>query len=307
MNETKGHFSFDTASPLHQLFISFVTLLAIGFVLFVVSMIAGILISGIDMSALKEGLLNDTNGSNINFVRYLLVMQEICFFIIPGIYLLNLLNPLNRKFLEYFTVTKPNEAGLIFLLAFSLIPLISFAGQLNSGMHLPEDLSGVEEWMSAKEDEANNLLKGIMVSDSFSALLLNVAVTALLPAIGEEIVFRGIFQKIFQKLFRNNHVGILVIAFIFSAIHLQFFGFLPRFIMGLVFGYLYFWGGTLWLPIIAHFTNNAIMTVSVKIRGWENSIANPDLSVWEQALILPAPIFIIVMIMLYFRNKRIPC
>lgn len=303
MNETTGHFSFASASPLYQLFIAFVTIMAVGFVLFVVSMIAGVLISGMDISMLKDSLVDDTFYSNINLVRYMVVMQDICFFIIPGIYLLNLMNPLNRKWLEYFSVPKANEAGLIVLLAFSLIPLISFTGQINSGMHLPDFLSGVEKWMSAKEDEANNLLKGIMVSESFLVLLLNLFITALIPSISEELVFRGIFQKIFQKLFRNNHIGIWVMAFIFSAIHLQFFGFLPRFIMGLAFGYLYYWSGTLWLPIIAHFTNNAIMTVGVYFTGWENSISNPDLALWKQALVLPAPLFISVMILLYFRKE----
>lgn len=303
MNETKGHFSFADASPLYQLFLAFVTIVVIGLLLFVISMIAGFLISGIDISTLKENLLAESGEGEINFIRYLVIMQDICFFIIPGIYLLTLMNPLDRKYLKYFSVPKPREAGLVILLAFSLIPLISFTGQLNSGMHLPEWLSEVEKWMSSKEDEANDIIKLIIISDSFLMLIMNLVIIALLPAIGEEIVFRGIFQKIFQKLFRNDHVGIWAMAFIFSAIHLQFFGFLPRFILGLGFGYLYYWSGTLWLPIIAHFVNNAIMTVGVYISGWENSIANPDISFWKQALILPAPMFIAVMIMLYFRNE----
>jgi hypothetical protein len=303
MNETKGHFSFASASPLYQLFIAFATIMAMGIVLFIISMIAGSLISGIDISTLKDNLLADSDDSNINFIRYLVVMQDICFFIIPGICLLNLMNPLNRKFLDFFAVPKRNEALLVILLAFSLIPLITFTGQLNSGMHLPQWLSGIEKWMTAKEDEANDIIKIIIVSDSFRVLTMNLVITALLPAIGEEIIFRGVFQKIFQRLFRNDHVGIWVIAFIFSAIHLQFFGFLPRFIMGLAFGYLYYWSGNLWLPIIAHFTNNAIMTVGVYLSGWENSVSNPDFVLWKQALILPLPLFTGVMIMLYFRNE----
>lgn len=303
MNETKSHFSFASASPLYQLFIAIVAIMAIGFVLFAVSMFAGILISGIDISALKVSLADDTFYSNINLVRYMVVMQDICFFIIPGIILLNMMNPGNRKWLDYFSVPKFNETALVFLLALSLIPLISFTGQLNAGMHLPEWLSGIEKWMSAKEEEANDILRGIMVSGSFAVLLLNILIIALLPAISEEIVFRGVFQNIFQKLFRNDHLGIWIMAVIFSAVHLQFFGFFPRLILGLVFGYLYHWSGTLWLPVIAHFLNNAIMTVGVYISGWENSISGSDYALWKQLLVLPAPLFISVMILLYFRKE----
>ena len=100
---------------------------------------------------------------------------------------------------------------------------------------------------------------------------------AVLPAIGEELIFRGVFQKIFYDFFKSGHMAIWVTAFLFSALHFQFYGFIPRLILGLVFGYLFFWSGTLWLPVLSHFVNNAVPVIGVYIQGWDNcqSIVGP--------------------------------
>ena len=84
---------------------------------------------------------------------------------------------------------------------------------------------------------------------------------ALIPAIGEELLFRGVLQQLFTKWTGEAHLAIFISAFLFSAIHLQFFGFLPRFVLGLVLGYMFYWSKNLWLPILAHFTNNAFAII----------------------------------------------
>jgi hypothetical protein len=81
---------------------------------------------------------------------------------------------------------------------------------------------------------------------------------AILPALGEELLFRGLIQHLISRWFRNSHVAIFGTAFLFSFIHFQFFGFVPRFLLGLYFGYLLFWSGSLWLPIVAHLINNGL-------------------------------------------------
>jgi membrane protease YdiL (CAAX protease family) len=80
---------------------------------------------------------------------------------------------------------------------------------------------------------------------------------AVLPAVGEELLFRGVIQKLFSKITRSHHWGIWISAILFSALHLQFYGFIPRLLLGAMFGYLLVWSGSLWLPILAHFINNA--------------------------------------------------
>ena len=81
---------------------------------------------------------------------------------------------------------------------------------------------------------------------------------AILPAVGEELLFRGLLQQKLFSCFKNIHISIWITAFLFSALHLQFFGFFPRFLLGALLGYMFYWSGSLWLPIIAHFTNNAL-------------------------------------------------
>jgi uncharacterized protein len=304
MNETKGHFSIGAASPFYQLIISLLTIIAFGIVLFVISFFAGMLIFNIELSALPDNLLTDGGNSSIAFLRYLLIMEQVCFFIVPSLYLIKQMTVPPGNIRPYFPVPSGKDVALVILLAFCLFPVTWLTGELNSGMHLPESLSGIEKWMIAKENEANNVLERISAADTFWVMMLNLIIIAFLPAIGEEMIFRGIFQRIFQRLFRNDNVGIWFIAFIFSAIHLQFFGFVPRFILGLVFGYLYYWSGTLWLPMIAHFINNAVPVVRVYLEGWNSVTAHPETALGIQLLILPAPVVIAGMILLYFRYKK---
>ena len=159
--------------------------------------------------------------------------------------------------------------------------------------------------MIEKEQSADNLIDSLVVSDTFGIMLLNLVIIALIPAISEEMIFRGVIQRIFARLFKSGHFAIFFTAFIFSAIHFQFMGFIPRFILGLIFGYLFFWGRTLWLPIVSHFVNNAFPVIMTHIHGLEKTEATPDLALWKQAVFLPIPIVVIIVILFYFRNKNL--
>jgi len=190
-------------------------------------------------------------------------------------------------------------------LTFCIFSITSFTGQLNSAMHLPGWLSGVEQWMTEQEDKADKTIDLLIASKTSGTMIVNILNIALLPAIAEELFFRGVFQKIFYNLFKSGHIAIWVTAFLFSSIHLQFFGFIPRFILGLIFGYLFFWSGTLWLPIISHFVNNAVPVIVTFIQGMDNLNAPVDVSLLHQAIYLPFPVAISFMILFYFRNKKI--
>ena len=173
------------------------------------------------------------------------------------------------------------EIGLVILLTICIFPVSSFTGQINSAIHLPSWLSGVERWMIEKEQSADNLIDSIVVSDTFRMMSLNLVIIALIPAISEEMIFRGVLQRIFTRLFKSGHFAILFTAIIFSAIHFQFLGFIPRFILGLIFGYLFFWGRTLWLPIVSHFVNNAFPVIMTYVQGLEKTNATPDFPLWK--------------------------
>jgi hypothetical protein len=171
-------------------------------------------------------------------------------------------------------------------------------------MHLPDWLSGVEQWMTDKEDQADHVIDLLVESNTFPVMMVNLLTIALMPAIAEELIFRGVFQKIFANLFRSDHFAVWFTAFLFSAVHLQFLGFIPRFILGLAFGYLFLWGGTLWLPVISHFVNNAFPVILSYLQGIEKLNAPADTPLWKQALALPVPVVIIFIILFYLRNKN---
>ena len=143
-----------------------------------------------------------------------------------------------------------------------LSPLVSITAYWNNGIQLPESLHAIEELLRSMEDSANDLTLQIMQGNSVWILLV---VMALLPAIGEEFLFRGGLQKGIQNKTGNAHLAVWVTAFVFSFIHFQFYGFIPRFVLGVALGYFYVYGKSLWIPIWAHFVNNSTAVLSYKL------------------------------------------
>jgi membrane protease YdiL (CAAX protease family) len=120
-------------------------------------------------------------------------------------------------------------------------------------------------WQFAKEIEtsAEKLVKAMTSDLTPATFLLMLVVIAVIPAVGEELVFRGMIQTEMVRAVRNPHLGIWLTAAFFSAFHMQFFGFVPRLLIGAFLGYLYFWSGNLWYPIIAHFFNNGLQLLGI--------------------------------------------
>jgi uncharacterized protein len=142
------------------------------------------------------------------------------------------------------------------LLIVVIMPVNSWFIDFNSKMDLPGFLQGFESWAKEKEDALKTLTQYLTKFDSVAEFILGMLIFALIPAIGEELVFRGVVQKQLIRWFRNPHAGIWVTAIIFGAIHLQFYGMLPRTLLGALLGYLYWWSGNIWVPIVGHFMNN---------------------------------------------------
>ena len=139
-------------------------------------------------------------------------------------------------------------------------------GNWNSTLHLPEFMSETEAWMIEKDIQLTSLTERFMLTTGIGGLLINLLVMAVLPAFGEEFIFRGILMKWFSKGM-GVHAAIILSAFLFSAIHIQFLGFFPRFFMGLLLGYVFYWSGSLWASILLHFLNNAMTITSYYLVG----------------------------------------
>ena len=160
--------------------------------------------------------------------------------------------------------------GSVFLIAVAVmicaIPGINLLADLNNRIELPESLGFIEQKMRAMEEAAAALTERFLYADNAGVMLINVCLMALLPALSEELSFRGTLQQILkgdnEESNVRKHVAIWCTAIIFSAIHMQFYGFIPRMLMGALFGYVFVWTGSLWVPIVMHFTNNSIAVLA---------------------------------------------
>ncbi len=175
-------------------------------------------------------------------------------------------------------------AWYIFLLAIAImicaIPGINLLADLNSKVQLPESLDFIEQILKQQEEAAAVLTERFLQAENIGGLMINLGLMALLPALAEELSFRGTLQQILYKGQRDQvpstkaHIAIWVTAFIFSAIHMQFYGFVPRMLMGAMFGYIFVWTGSLWVPVTMHFVNNGMAVLAYYLFGKEASETN---------------------------------
>lgn len=142
-------------------------------------------------------------------------------------------------------------------------PLIELLSRINQDMVLPDYLSGVQKWMRDSEDKAEKLITVLLKMDTIFSVIANVIAVGLFTAIVEELMFRGCVQTIFVKWTGNVHVAVWVTAILFSAFHMEFFGFLPRLLLGALFGYFAAWSGSVWPAVWGHFINNSTAVVAV--------------------------------------------
>ena len=217
---------------------------------------------GIGSLFYEGNLLNDIQNADEHpgIFGPLLITQSIAtlvgLIIFPIIHLL----AIERKPIKPFFPEQPGTAWiLVILIAVGITFMVSISPlvEWNMTMKFPEFLAGFEKWAREAEDRTAKLTEVMTSFGSINDLLIGILVIALLPAIGEELVFRGLFQNELYRGTKNIHVAIWVSAIIFSTIHFQFYGFVPRLLLGALFGYLYAWSGNLLIPMFAHFFNNA--------------------------------------------------
>ena len=208
---------------------------------------------------------------------------------------LALASALGYGWAEYFNPRRLG-AGWWLLAAAALIigilPVMTGIVAWNADAHFPEFLRGFEQWARASEDRAQGLTKFLTKFNSPARFWVGVVVIALVPAVSEELVFRGVIQKNLVRWF-SPHLGVWLGAAIFSAIHLQFFGFVPRFVLGLVLGYLYLWSGNILVSMAAHFTQNAfqLLLLYLSQRGQFGWGFDPDATeAMPWTLVLPSAV-----------------
>ena len=206
--------------------------------------------------------------NELNALKIIQLFSSIGLFIIPPLIYAQLFS--ETPLVELGIKAKTNFKSIILTVLIMLVvmPFLSFTIDINSKLILPEFMSSIEEWMKQSEEQSMLLISSFLKMDNFLDFLFIFLLVAILPAVGEELLFRGVLQKLFIKWSKRYHLGIWITAIIFSALHMQFYGFLPRLILGVMFGYLFFWSKSLWLPILAHLLNNGSVVIAAYI--------NPD-------------------------------
>jgi len=251
-------------------FLIFIGLILIGFGVSTILGFIGVqLIFGIDVLRNPSLISDFSNIEVVDALKFMQFLNSVGIFVFPPLLFAYMVSDNFKKYLSLNLKPGSFYTILIVLIMFDTLPVINYLIEINEQMSLPDSLQGVEQWMRNKEDTAGLITKSFLAMDSFPSYLINLLIIALIPALGEELLFRGLIQKKISEKFRNYHLGIWITAFLFSAMHMQFFGFLPRFLLGALFGYMFVWSGSLWVPIIAHLINNGGAVTLQYILGTE--------------------------------------
>ncbi|MBC8033396.1 MAG: CPBP family intramembrane metalloprotease [Chitinophagaceae bacterium] len=210
--------------------------------------------------------LDFTSPEMVSVQKILLLVQSLVLIIIPSLLYAYFADPHPTRFLRLDV--KPRAWHLLVAAVIVLIAMPSafWLGELNKQMDLSRSLPALDKWVRESETETNKLVEAIIGKQDLKNLLINMVLMALLPAIGEEILFRGLIQKGLIRVFRKVWPGILVSAFIFSFIHFQFLTFLTRFELGIILGALFWYSGSLWVPVLAHFVFNGIQVYAAYLQ-----------------------------------------
>ncbi len=247
--------------PFTQLVFTTLIVLICGLVVMALAYLVGWVGFGIGINGIEPALRDLTVERNLIFLKVFQALQTVGLFVLPPIIVAYFLHGSPRKYLSLDRWPSLMTVILVIAIVSFSNPLISWLSEINLKLELPAWLSGVEDWMRQAEDQAGEVTEYFLQAGSIGGLLINLFLVALLPAIGEELLFRGVVQQLFRRMTGNVHAAIWISATIFSALHLQFYGFLPRLVLGAMFGYMLVWTGTLWAPMIAHFLNNSAAVV----------------------------------------------
>jgi membrane protease YdiL (CAAX protease family) len=242
-----------------------------------------------DLVAMSQG-----HGS-LSLLKYLQMTQSLTVFIFPAFLAAFMLSRKPLLWLKFRT-PKPVFLLVVVLIFVAVQPLTGWLGYVNTNMDLPDFLNGVELWMLNAETAANSLIFQFLDNSSIGSVVVNFCMIVLLPAFGEELLFRGAIQSSLKKAIGNHHLAVWLTAILFSALHMQFFTFTPRLLLGALLGYLLVYGKSIWYPILGHFTNNLLSFIMFYYYRAQMPGINPLDSSTEQPdwwFILAGTIFLI--------------
>ncbi len=253
----------------------------IGFVLFfmlvftTLGLVISTLVFGRDLASITQAVSQPSTAADRSVILLFQFLNQLGFLFVPvGLFVWLFTN----RGRDYLRINKISLMPLLLagIAIYAILPVINWLGDINAQMTFPDWLAGVGEWMKTKETQADQITAFLLQVKEGKGLLMNLLVIALIPAVGEELLFRGLLQRLLNEWTRSVPVGVILTAVVFSAIHFQFFGFLPRFMLGLMLGILLEITQSLWAPVFAHFVNNATLVVLYFLHSREMVAVDPE-------------------------------
>lgn len=245
--------------------------------------IAIVMLSGYPLEQLAQTDWQAADPALVRTYKVAQIVSSVVTLLLPA-YLYSLAQSGNTHFLRLHRQPTPTLLGLSLLVMMAAVPALGWVMEQNQAMQLPAALAPIETWMRQSETQLADLTAVFLQMNNVWELLLNMLMIAVLPALGEELLFRGSLQPTLMRYVRNPHVAIWLTAILFSSLHLQFYGFVPRCLLGALFGYFYYWTNNLWYPIVAHFANNGLQVLAV----YSGAVAVSDIDTSDQHLPLAA-------------------
>ena len=266
-------------------------------------LLVSLLLGAIFSSLIGTGIffmLHGTAGNIMHYpgmMRMMQLISAIGTFLFPALAVAWLCSPDPEA---YLCIKRKTDTKILLLVLASMIlmsPTITLTALLNKQMVLPSFMAPVEAWMQTQEALAEQLTNTLLAGDGLLTFLSNLVVMALMAGITEEFLFRGALQRIIGQWTANHHIVIWSAAILFSAFHLQFYGFLPRMLLGAYFGYLLYLSRNIWIPVFAHFANNAFAVIGMSDnRLKENEFITGDIS---NANLLPYSALAVITLLLF--------
>jgi membrane protease YdiL (CAAX protease family) len=241
--------------PSEKFLFSVVILFILGLAFQFLGAFLGAWIYGFKISEVLD-LGNFANPDYVAAAKLIQILGSVGTFIIPALLFSYLFEGDLFSYYKFRDHTGMWPMLLVILMMVSVIPFINYMAEINMKMEIP--IKALDQLLRTLESSAEEMMVAFTATKSIGGLLMNLLMIGVIAAVGEELIFRGLLQRLMIEMVKNVHLAVIVTAILFSAFHFQFFSFLPRFVLGIILGYLMFYGRSIWYPILAHFANNAM-------------------------------------------------
>ena len=240
-------------------------------------------------------------------MRISAVLQDVFVFILPALVTAIMMTRLPARFLMIERLPRfwPLIIGIATL--YCAMPWLECVIQWNNSITFPPQLKGLELALREMENSAQEMINEMLRGSTVGSLIVSVCIIGVLAGLSEELFFRGAMLRLFSMTRINYHVAIWAVALVFSMLHFQFFGFVPRLLLGGFFGYLAWWSKCLWIPIVVHVLNNStVVVIEWLTPSNDTSATSSELGAFNPnwALIIASVFLTIGGLYLFWKNTR---